>query len=347
MHGGDIYRNLAELDFSVNISPLGVSKSILKALETSLLQVENYPDLHCEKLIKGLSGKHGVAGDKIICGNGASELILAICRAMMPEKAVLTAPGFAGYEHALKAVGAEIIYYYLKEETGFCMGEEIFAFLEEKCPSILFLANPNNPSGKTVSAEWIERLSCLCAGIGTFLVIDECFSEMVSENRNVSFEKKLPFYHNAVILKAFTKSFSIPGIRLGYCLCPDLGTAEKIKAQLPEWNVSVPAQAAGVAALGETANLAHMREVVGKERKYLMGELSGLVGKVFPSDANYVLFFDNRDWYSLLLKEKILIRDCSDYEGLGKGYYRIAVKQHKYNEILIGKMREIVKNGRN
>lgn len=347
MHGGDIYRNLAELDFSVNISPLGVSKRVREALEDSLSHVEKYPDLRCEKLIKSLSGKHGLDEDKIVCGNGASELIMAISHAVTPERAALTAPGFRGYEHALKAVGAQIIYYYLKEETGFGMGEDIFPFLEEKHPSIIFLANPNNPSGKVVSAEWMERLAKLCARTGTFLVIDECFSEMVSENRNVSFEKRLPRYLNVVILKAFTKSFSIPGIRLGYCLCSDSGTAKIIRTQLPEWNVSVPAQAAGVAALEGTANLAYMREVVRRERKYLMEELSGFVEKVFPSDANYVLFFDNRDWYALLLKEKILIRDCSDYAGLGKGYYRIAVKQHKHNEILVGKMREIVKNERN
>lgn len=342
MHGGDRYRNSAELDFSVNISPLGVPGRVTEALRNSLLYVERYPDLRCEKLVRLLSEKHRVDEDKIICGNGASELIMAISHAAMPEKAVLTAPGFSGYEHALKAVGAEIVYYYLKEETGFGIGEDMFSLLEEKRPSVIFFANPNNPSGKVVSAAWMERLARLCVRTGTLLVIDECFSEMVSGNMEVSFEKRLPAYPNVIILKAFTKSFSIPGIRLGYCLCSETGLAGRIRAQLPEWNVSVPAQMAGAAALEKEESLADMRKVVERERKYLTKELSGIVKKVFPSDANYLLFYDGRDWYGSLLREKILIRDCSDYEGLGKGYYRIAVRRHRDNEMLVSKMKEII-----
>lgn len=347
MHGGDIYRNQIELDFSVNISPLGVPESVRRALRDALSHVERYPDLHCEKLVKGLSEKHGLNREKIVCGNGASELIMAIAHAVMPKRAAVTAPGFGGYEHALKAVGAEIIYYYLDKEKGFGLGEDLFPFLEEKRPSIVYLANPNNPGGKAAGAERIERLAKACARQEAFLVIDECFEEMVSGNREVSFEKRLPGYSNVIILKAFTKSFSIPGIRLGYCLCSDPGLAGRIRAQLPEWNVSVPAQMAGEAALEETGNLAEMRIVVERERKYLMKELSGFAEKVFPSDANYLLFFDDRDWYGLLLKEKILIRDCSDYAGLGKGYYRIAVRQHRDNEILISKMKEIIGHEKN
>lgn len=344
MHGGDTYRNLVELDFSVNISPLGVPEGVREALEDALLHVEEYPDLHCEKLVKGLSLRHGLKEDYIICGNGASEVIMAICHAVMPERAVLTAPGFGGYEHALNAAGAEVFYYYLKEETGFGMGEDLFPLLEKIRPSIFFIANPNNPSGKAASPGWMERIAKICARTGTILVIDECFSEMVSENKDVSFEKRLFRYPNVVILKAFTKSFSIPGIRLGYCLCSDLEVAKRIRGQLPEWNVSVPAQMAGAAALKVEESFTHMREVVERERKYLIKELSELVKKVFPSDANYLLFFDDRNWYELLLREKILIRDCSDYIGLGKGYYRIAVKHHKHNERLMGKMREMIEN---
>ena len=134
----------------------------------------------------------------------------------------------------------------------------------------------------------------------------------------------------------------IPGIRLGYCLCSETGLAGRIRAQLPEWNVSVPAQRAGAAALEKEESLADMRKVVERERKYLTKELSGIVKKVFSSDANYLLFYDGRDWYGSLLREKILIRDCSDYEGLGKGYYRIAVRRHRDNKMLVSKMKEII-----
>ena len=218
----------------------------------------------------------------------------------------------------------------------------MFSLLEEKRPSVIFFANPNNPSGKAVSAAWMEKLAKLCARTGTLLVIDECFSEMVSGNMEVSFEKRVSAYPNVIILKAFTKSFSIPGIRLGYCLCSETGLAGRIRAQLPEWNVSVPAQMAGAAALEKEESLADMRKVVERERKYLTKELSGIVKKVFSSDANYLLFYDGRDWYGSLLREKILIRDCSDYEGLGKGYYRIAVRRHRDNKMLVSKMKEII-----
>lgn len=341
MHGGDIYRNRIELDFSVNTSPMGVPERVMHALKDALSMIDKYPDIHCEELIKLLSEVHDIPEERIVCGNGASELIMAAVHAGKPKTALLIAPGFSGYEYALKAVQAEIFYYYLEEERGYEAGEEIVSVLYEKTPDIFFLTNPNNPTGRKLPADRIERIVKACQRTGTLLVIDECFMELTDDEDRDSFCKRLEQYKNAVILRAFTKSFCIPGVRLGYCLCSDAKLAKKVQEQLPEWNVSVLAQCAGAAALREKEDMKQVRDIIKKERKYLVSELTGLGVKVFPSDANYLLFYDDRNWYELLLKEKILIRDCSDYEGLGTGYYRIAVKRHEENLQLIGQMKKM------
>lgn len=345
MHGGDIYRNRIELDFSVNTSPTGVPERVMRALKDSLSMIDRYPDIRCEELKEMLSEAHNIPEEKIVCGNGASELIMAAVHAAKPKNALLTAPGFGGYEYALSAVGAEISYHYLKEETGYEVGEDMISLLKERRPAFLFIANPNNPTGRAVTEGRMEEIAGVCKEQDTLLVIDECFADLADDGFFCSFEKKLPDYRNVVILKAFTKNYCIPGVRLGYCLCSDAKLAKKIREQLPEWNVSVLAQCAGVAALGEKEDMRRARGFIKKEREYLEGELTGLGIRVFPSNVNYLLFYDDRDWYELLLKAKILIRDCSDYEGLEKGYYRIAVKRHEENLRLVEQMKRMTGRG--
>ena len=144
-----------------------------------------------------------------------------------------------------------------------------------------------------------------------------------------------------IILRAFTKTFAIPGIRLGYLICGDQEITTKIRAQLPEWNVSIPAQAAGIAALGQEGYLKASRSFIRSQRDWLSGELQKLGVRVYGSDANYLTFrWKDDTLYERLLKKGFLIRDCSDYEGLGKGYYRIAVRNRMENEALLQAMKE-------
>ena len=347
MHGGDIYRNKVHMDFSVNVNPLGIPEEVMKALERSVRKAEAYPDPDCEELKQAIAEHFGLKPEQVVCGNGASELLLAICRWKKPGKALLPAPGFSGYRKVLQTVKCGWKEYPLPEKQDFTLTDEtLTSFLEvlqKGNYDILFLTNPSNPTGALLKKEMLLKIARFCEKNKILLILDECFVELTKAPAEYSFVSELERFRHVCILRAFTKSFAIPGIRLGYVLCKDPKDAKAIEKELPEWNVSLPAQMAGVTAMKETKYLEKSREVIRTERNWLKRRLEELGTKVYPSKTNFLLFHtEQTDLYERLLEQGILIRDCEDYVGLGKGYYRIAVKQHADNEELIQKMSNIM-----
>ena len=149
-----------------------------------------------------------------------------------------------------------------------------------------------------------------------------------------SMVQRLSTYRNLLIVRAFTKIYAIPGVRLGYLMCSDKELLQKIRGQLPEWNLSVFAEAAGIACLQQQEYLKETVEYVAAERKFLTEKLQNLGLQVILSDANFILFYSEKPLYKKLLQKGILIRDCKNFQGLSEGYYRVAVKSRRENEIL-------------
>ena len=313
IHGGDIYQNEIELDFSVNINPFGIPEKVKEAMQESLELCEHYPDIHHAKLIEKIGAYYHIPEEHILCGNGASELFVAIVAANVTE--------------------AEISYYEMKEKDGFCLTEAFLQELQEDV-DLVFLANPNNPVGNTIEDMLLEKICDRCRGKKITVVIDECFLEF-TRKRGFFETHSLQEYPNVIIVKAFTKLYAIPGVRLGFLFCGDQNRTEQILNQLPEWNISTIAEAAGLAALDETEYCNKTTSYIEKERAYLKAELEKMEIKVYPGEADFLLLKTEHPLYEKLLRAKILIRDCGNYRGLSKGYYRIAVKTHKENEKLI------------
>ena len=342
MHGGDIYRNKTDLDFSVNINPMGPPSEVETVLSEVVLSVNRYPDLYHEKLKKSITDLFDLSQEEVIFGNGASELIMAVCHEIMPQKALILSPGFSGYEYALNGAcqDCNISYHSLLEDDDFTLKEDILQRLREEKPDLFFLTNPNNPNGKIIEKNLLEEIITVCEEQSTIVVLDECFLPLTGFEKRLSFSYRTREYKNLIVLRAFTKTFAIPGVRLGYALCQK-ELAEAVKRHLPEWNLSVFAQMAGEECMKHLDYLEETVELIQKERSYLSGELEKLGYKVYPSDANYILFRSNRrDLAEKLLSDGILIRDCWDYKGLSKGYYRIAVKTHMENERLLSMLKK-------
>lgn len=332
IHGGDIYRNSVQMDFSVNMNPLGVPKTVQDALHQSVDVVDTYPDIHATKLRQVLSAKLGVQEEEILFGNGASELFLAIVHGIKPKKIVIPIPSFYGYFHAAEAVDADVI----------CCGqtkEELWETLMKEV-DMLFLANPNNPTGKTRTEDEMREILTYCKEREIVVVLDECFVEFCEET--LSMLEELDRYSNLILVRAFTKFYSIPGVRLGYFLCSHRNLRQKIQRQLPEWNLSVFAQKAGIACVKEQKFVEETAKFVKQEREYLMEGLEKLGIRTFPSQANFLMFYSEYPWYDWLLEHEILIRDCQNFKGLEPGYYRIAVKCREENERLLQVMGEIL-----
>lgn len=343
IHGGDVYRHPGLIDFSSNINPLGTPPGVVLAAAESLKQIAHYPDVFCTSLCKALSNAEAIQEDYIICGNGAADLIFSLVQALKPQRALLPVPTFAEYEQALSTVSCNVEHYVMNE--GFALDGGILEAITEQ-HDILFLCNPNNPTGFLIEPDFLRAIVKKCRDCKVFLVIDECFQDFIAEPEVYSMKELLPEYSNLFLLKAFTKCYAMAGIRLGYGLCSNIKLLEKMSYATQPWNVSIPAQAAGVAALQEGQYVKRARALIQEECTYLKTEMRKLALIVYDSRANYIFFKGPENLYEQCLKRGILIRDCENYPGLLKGFYRVAVRLHEENEKLIQELHEILETGR-
>lgn len=338
IHGGDIYRNQVQLDYSVNLNPLGVPASVKDAVKQAVERCDVYPDGTALELRQGISEHFQLNPEQIICGNGASELFLAVVHACSPKRILIPVPSFYGYQWAAQAAGAEIRYYYLKSEDGFALDRGILEEFEDI--DMIFLANPNNPTGSYIDEALLTEILKACMQKRIMVVLDECFMELSTSPKTHSRIRECQKWSNLLLVRAFTKSFAIPAIRLGYLAGSNIDVLENIRRQLPEWNTSRIAQEAGIAALREGNYLEQARAVIREERKFLIRELAQIGITVYPSETNYLLIYTDTPLQRQLLKAQILIRDCSNFIGLQNGYYRIAVKGHAENVRLLEEIRK-------
>jgi len=348
IHGGDIYSRQIRLDFSVNGNPLGMPDAAVQAIHEAVQHVGEYPDITAAALTEAvsrmLSGECGreIPKEYLLFGNGASELFLAVVHALKPRNIVIPVPSFYGYEYVAEAAGSYIKYVYLPEETAFCPGKELLQALTADT-DLLFLANPNNPTGQLMSREYLRELLEHCRQQGIIVVLDECFIEFCETDREQprSLLGKIDHYENLLLVRAFTKSFAMPGVRLGYLVCSNEELREKIRRQLPEWNLSVFAHRAGIVCAEQAEQyLQDTVEYVKIERAYLKEGLEAPGIRVVSGEADFLLLYTTQPIYDRLLAKGILIRNCENFRGLGEGYYRIAVKKHEENEVLLDELEQ-------
>ena len=342
-HGGDVYGGGITLDFSANTNPLGTPPGVLEAVCRALPRLHRYPDPYCRRLVQAIAGHEQVPASYILCGNGAADLIYTYCAALRPRTAAELAPTFGEYGAGLAQVGCRVERYFMHQAQNFDLDERFLSFLEEKKPEVVFLCNPNNPTGRLIPLPLLEQILQYCAAQGARLFLDECFLDLTEDG--VSAKSLLAAHPELLILKAFTKSYGMAGIRLGYCLCADSALLRDMAAASPPWNVSSLAQSAGVAALEEGEFLRRTVELVRRERGYLAGELTALGFRVCPSQANYLLLHGAAGLREKLLQRGIAIRGCGNYHGLDEGWYRVAVRSHGENEALIAAIRQLCREG--
>ncbi len=336
-HGGDVYGMEVRLDFSSNVNPLGPPPSVISAMQRACAQVRQYPDPYCRALTRAIAAHEGVPERSILCGAGAAELIYAYCDALRPKKIAELAPTFSEYSAAAAHFGASVARFSL-HAPNFAPDETLFSFLESEKPDALFLCTPNNPTGKTIPRALLEAVLQQCKKQHTHVLLDECFLDFTDEKSACDL---LPQFENLLILKAFTKNFALAGARVGYCLTENHALLREMSQSSQPWNVSLPAQAAGVAALLEWSWVLRARDLTRRERAYLSQELPALGFSVCPSEANYLLLRAPVGLDAALLRRGIAIRSCENYPGLGPGWYRIAVRLHEENEALLETMRRV------
>ena len=339
-HGGDIYTYKGMLDFSVNVNPLGPSERVVDAAKRGVERAAEYPDSRCGRLREALAEKKGIPVERFIAGNGAADLFFSLVLAERPRKAVIPVPAFSEYGQALRTVDCSVREYFLKKENNFCMTED---FLNELTPEtdITFLCSPSNPAGQVIPGELLRKIADRCEACGIRLVVDECFIDFLTEPAEHTVERMTERYPCLFVVQAFTKIHAVPGLRLGYGITSDTELIERMQQVRQPWSVSIPAQEAGIAALGDEERVRAAREVTCRERARMEKELRECGVEVVPSQANFILMHSPYDLFTHLKDRGILIRDCSNYSGLGKGWYRTAVRRKEENDCLLEAVRQI------
>ncbi len=338
-HGGDIYKYDDKLlDFSANINPLGMPESAKNAIIDGINKYQTYPDHSSRKLRNSLSEFYGFDSNKIVCGNGAADLIFRICLALRPQKVLVTSPTFSEYEEAVLISGGKVHNHLLSESENYDVTLEILKSIDEDT-DMVFLCSPNNPTGRAIDLNIIEAVLDKLQGNKGILVLDQCFVHFMVEEEKYFAINLLKKYDNLIILGAFTKIFAMAGLRLGYALFGSEDNASMIENTLQPWAVSTVASEAGCAALNKDF-IKETKDYVKYQREFLFQHLSDLGIKVFKSQANYMLIkvdekFDDGDLADVAIKHRILIRKCSNFKGLSPSFFRIAVRTDAENTTLI------------
>ena len=344
IHGGKIPVKNSDhniIDFSSNITPLGIPNFVKLIIKKNLDKVQFYPDPKSENVISSLEKYTHLSKSNIIVGNGAIEILYNFCFAFLSKttKVLIHVPTFQEYETAVKLSNCKISYF-----KSLNLSTNIDSFISQIPKNgCIFLCNPNNPTGKLLSKKELLSIIIVAKKLKTIVFIDECFIELVPKSNEslISYVKK---YDNLFILRSLTKSFGLPGLRIGYAC----GSKEIIKIlqkiKIP-WSVNSLAQDAANAVIKNISHIKKSNIIIQKELKYLEDNISILNGfECISSSTNFILIKTKNDSTKLqtkLLKNKILIRDCKNFRGLDNHYIRIAVKSHKDNVKLVKALEKI------
>jgi len=329
------------IDFSSNITPLGIPHSVKLIIKQNIDKIQFYPDPNSDTVISSLEKYTQLSKSNIIVGNGAIEILYNFCFAFLSKttKVLIHVPTFQEYETAVKLSNSKISYF-----KSLNLSEDINSFiLQIPNNGCVFLCNPNNPTGELLSKKELLSIIIAAKKLKTIVFIDECFIELVPKSNEsvISYVKK---YDNIFILRSLTKSFGLPGLRIGYAC----GSKEIIKIlqkiKIP-WSVNSLAQDAANAVIKNISHIKKSNIIIQKESKYLEDNISNLNGfECISSSTNFILIktkYDSTKLQTKLLKNKILIRDCKNFRGLNNHYIRIAVKSHKDNVQLVSALEKV------
>ena len=344
-HGSLSYRERMErgltgegvLDFSASCNPLGASPKVMEALRS--VDLSRYPDDEALELRHALARTLEVDLSWVAVGNGSVDLIYQLASAYLEptDRALVMGPAFGEYARACRVAGASVVEVRAAEETGFQPDPEaVKAALRAERPKLAFLCNPNNPTGRLLSAEPILEILGECEE--TLLVVDEAYLPFCDSW--VDLREQLAS-GRLLLLRSMTKDHGLAGIRLGYALArADL--LEPLGRVRPPWGVNALAQAAGLAALEDHAHVDAARRMIAEARTYLVEELSALGLGVVPSTANLLLVRvgDGAAFRTAMLTRGICVRDCASF-GLPT-YIRIGVRTMPDCRKLVDAAKEVV-----
>lgn len=333
------------MDFSSNINPFGTSKLAKEYIINNIDIVSMYPDPDYINLKKSISSYCKCFSDNILLGSGATELISAYICAINPSKALLISPAYSEYERELSKINCNITKYFSKYEDDFKIStDNLIKAINEDNYDLIIICNPNNPTGFTFSKNEIEEI---LKSTTSSIMVDETYIEFTDTNIYSS-ANLVDKYDNLFVIRGTSKFFSTPGIRLGYGLIGNENIKKSINSNLDLWNINIFASTMGEIMFGDTSFIENTVDIMLKEREILTKELSSINElKVYQSQGNFILCkieskkLTGKNLREMLMPHKIIIRDCSSFDGLDEYFFRVCILKPSENKILIDNLKTI------
>jgi threonine-phosphate decarboxylase len=352
-HGGNVFAWARRVgldpeemtDFSASTNPLGPPPIARRAFLKSCREISRYPDVEVYELKEALARCHRVKPEEVLLGNGSTQLIYLLCRALRPRKGLVVIPAFSEYGNALRLVGAKVQSYSLLAEDGFTLPLQEFMKRWEKDLDMIYLSNPNSVTGQMIPRGEIKKIARLALKNRIFLIVDEAFMDFVESE---SVKELIRWNPYLVVLRSLTKYYGIPGMRIGYLLAQRT-TVDLLALHQEPWSVNRPAQTVALACLKDATFRLKTSGWLEHERAFLMNGLASMKGiHPYPSRANFVLVgldeigANALELRSFLLRQGILIRTCDSFLGLGSDYFRVAVRLRRDNVRLLKALKDFV-----
>lgn len=335
--------------FGSNVNPLGMSPMMKQALQKHIDILTDYPDREYKELKEAIHVYTGAETAHILPGSGSTELIVTFISTIKPKKTIVIEPTYSEYKRDLKAIKSEIVDYVLTEEKNFQLDSAELCEQIDESVDMVIICNPNNPTSTCLSVSQLQEIVEKCKATSTFVLVDETYVEFVKDVSAVSAIPLVKNYNNLIVLRGVSKFFAVPGLRLGYACTSNDKLLRYIHKRENPWAISSIAAYAGTVMFTDNCYINATRSLISQEQSLVCSALkSRKTITVFPPAANFVLVklerenLTSADIFEYCIRKNLMIRDCSNFLGLGPKYIRFCFLKPEDDDILVNTLLELV-----
>lgn len=335
--------------FASNVNPLGMSPVMKRALQEHIDVLSEYPDREYKELKEAIHAYTGTTSSHILPGSGTTELIVTFITTIKPKKTIVIEPTYSEYKRDLKTVKSEIVDYVLTEDKNFQIDIKDLCGQIDSSVDMVILCNPNNPTSTCITVEQIQTLAEKCKACSAFLLVDETYVEFVRDVSAISAIPLVEDYNNLIILRGVSKFFASPGLRLGYACTSNEKLIHYIRRHNQPWAINSIAAYAGTVMFTDTEYQKKTRELISQENSLICSALRARKTiKVFPPAANFILLKLQKEGltsamvFDHCIRKGLMIRDCSNFSGLGSEYIRFCFLRPEDDDLLVNTLLEIL-----
>lgn len=330
------------VSFSANVNPLGVSPRLRSTLSSHIDAITTYPDREYTSLRECIAAYAGTEADRVIVGNGSTELISLFIQIEKPKKAMIIGPTYSEYEREISLGGGTTLYYPLREKDDFLLNTDDFTAHLNESIDLLVLCNPNNPTSTCIDRVSMRHILDVCKQHDIFVMVDETYVEFADNMEELTAVPLTNYYNNIIILRGTSKFFAAPGLRLGYAVTGNNDLIKAINTRKNPWTINSLAVIAGELMFTDKEYMMKTRELITSERNRIYSIFKEHPDfKVYKPSGNFMLVrllrkdITSSDMFDAAIRQGMMIRDCSTFPFLDNRYIRFCFMEPKMNDKLI------------